>query len=138
VASYYNESSPETGFSDWGTPEEGRSALSNFLSSLTGKILWLGFFVGITFGVGYYLFSKDVLTRNSALMEKRIMLEEENLRLEEENRQLEARLDRLQNDPGYLEDEARKKLGLVRPDEVIFRLADEPELTDEDIREQLN
>jgi cell division protein FtsB len=83
-------------------------------------------------------FTEDVLTRNSGLMEKKKTLEEENLRLEEENRQLAARLDRLRSDPGYLEDEARRKLGLVRPDEIVFRLAEEPELADEGSRGPLN
>jgi cell division protein FtsB len=88
--------------------------------------------------MGYLIFSEEGLVHGSGLTEKKRSLEEENLRLEEENRQLAARIERLRNDPRYLEDEARKKLGLVRPDEIIFRLAEEPVLTDEEVREQLD
>jgi cell division protein FtsB len=87
--------------------------------------------------IGYIFLSEAGLVKSSGLMEKKALLEQENLRLEEENRQLEVRLERIRNDPGYLEDEARKKLGLVRPDEIIYRLAEEPELSDEELRGQL-
>jgi cell division protein FtsB len=82
-------------------------------------------------------FSDEGLVRSTGLIAIKNSLEADILRLEDENRQLAARLERLRNDPRYLEDEARKKLGLVRPDEIIFRLAQEPDLSDEEVREQL-
>ena len=89
--------------------------------------------------IGAHLaFSDEGFVRGSGLDGAKRLLEAENLRLEEENRQLTARLERIWADTGYLEDEARKKLGLVRPDEIIFRLAEEPELSDEEVREKLD
>jgi cell division protein FtsB len=118
------------------------SEKSKFLSfsfrNVSGKIFWFAFLLIVVAVIGYLFFSENGLARNAGLMEKKIMLEADNLRLEEENRQLSARLERIRNDSGYLEDEARKKLGLVRPDEIIFRLAEEPELTDDEVKEQLD
>ena len=37
------------------------------------------------------------------------------------------KIDRIKNDSRFIQDEARKKLGLIRPDETIYRLKDEPE-----------
>jgi cell division protein FtsB/cell division protein DivIC len=87
--------------------------------------------------LGYVFLSEEGLARNSGLREKKVVLEAEILRLEEENRQLTARQERLMNDPHFQEDEARRKLGLVREDEIIYRLAEEPDLTDEEVKEQL-
>jgi cell division protein FtsB len=114
------------------------SNLWSFFSSFSGKIFWVGFLLTVIAVIGYLFFSEDGLARNDSLTEKKVMLEADNLRLEEENRQLSARLERIRNDPGYLEDEARKKLGLVRPDEIIFRLAEEPELSDNEVKAQLD
>lgn len=47
--------------------------------------------------------------------------------LEEENRALMNEIDRLRNDPAYIETIARKHLNLVREDEVIFRFRKEGE-----------
>lgn len=43
--------------------------------------------------------------------------------LEQENRRLVAEMDRLQTDPTYLERVARRKLGLTRKGEVIYKVA---------------
>jgi cell division protein FtsB len=58
--------------------------------------------------------------------------------LEEENRLLLARLERLNTDLAFLESQARKKLRLVRQDEIIYRLAEEPDLTEEELRQHLD
>ncbi len=44
--------------------------------------------------------------------------------VEERNRSLHEEIDRLLSDPGYLEFLARKHLGLVKPDETVFRRQD--------------
>jgi cell division protein FtsB len=48
-----------------------------------------------------------------------------------------ARIERFGQDPVFLEDEARRKLRLVRPGEVIYRLAEEPDLSDDEATERL-
>jgi cell division protein FtsB len=108
-------------------------------SFLARKVFWLGlFFVLILSFIGYIFLSDDGFARNSGLKEMRAGLEEENLRLEEENRQLLARLERLNTDLSFLESQARKKLRFVKSDEIIFRLAEEPDLTDDEVKRQLD
>lgn len=123
------------------SPMDGRIAAeggkTGLISTLGDKIPWCVSCLLILIMIGYVFLSDAGLVKSSGLMEKKALLEQENLRLEEENRQLEVRLERIRNDLGYLEDEARKKLGLVRPDEIIYRLAEEPELSDEELRGQL-
>ena len=46
---------------------------------------------------------------------------EANARLTQENVQLYRAIDRLQNDPVFVETIARRELGMIRPDEVIFK-----------------
>lgn len=112
--------------------------LASLLTVFSGKILWAVFLVLVLAIGGHLAFSDEGFVRSSGLEDTKKLLEAENLRLEEENRQLTARLERIRADPGYLEDEARKKLGLVRPDEIIFRLAEEPELSDEEVRVKID
>lgn len=55
-------------------------------------------------------------------MEKERNKYEEKIRqLEKENAQLLEEIDRLHNDKEYIESIARKELGLVREDEIIYR-----------------
>jgi cell division protein FtsB len=46
-----------------------------------------------------------------------------NARLTRENSQMYDIVGRLQNDTEYIEDIARQELGMVRPDEVIFKFS---------------
>jgi cell division protein FtsB len=45
----------------------------------------------------------------------------QNERLTRENLKMYRTIDRLQNDPAFIESVARQELGLVRPDELIFK-----------------
>ncbi|MDR2613360.1 MAG: septum formation initiator family protein [Deltaproteobacteria bacterium] len=117
--------------------EAGESLFGRLLrgtdSLLASRILWLGAFFALILGfIGYLFLSEDGFARTSGLKERKAALETENLRLEEENRQLLARLERLNTDLTFLESQARKKLRLVRSDEVIYRLAEEPDLSEEE------
>ncbi|MBK9239194.1 MAG: septum formation initiator family protein [Acidobacteria bacterium] len=48
------------------------------------------------------------------------------VQIEAENAALEAKIKRLRQDPQALEDFAREKLGLVKPDETLIILRDRP------------
>jgi cell division protein FtsB len=50
---------------------------------------------------------------------------EENARLTRENVKLYRTIDRLENDPAFVESVARHELGMVRPDELIFKFKSE-------------
>lgn len=47
----------------------------------------------------------------------------ENERLTQENLKMYRTIDRLANDPAFVESVARRELGMVRPDELIFKFA---------------
>ena len=44
----------------------------------------------------------------------------ENKRLGEENQALQTEINRLQNDPGYVEEKARKEYGMLKENEVLY------------------
>lgn len=46
---------------------------------------------------------------------------EENGRMTRENLKMYRTIDRLENDPAFIESIARQELGMVRPDELIFK-----------------
>ena len=79
----------------------------------------------------YLVVSADGFVRNTELKKEKEKLEAEIEALEDENRVLRQKLERLQTDPGYVEDEARKKLRLIRPGETIYRLSEEPDVSDQ-------
>ena len=57
------------------------------------------------------------------LQKTHMALVEGNARLTRENSQMYDIIGRLQNDPDYIENIARQELGMVRPDEVIFKFS---------------
>ena len=53
-------------------------------------------------------------------------IKEVNLRLEEENQKLKEEVKRLQSDKRYIEEIARKELGMVKEREIIYRFDSPP------------
>ncbi len=53
------------------------------------------------------------------------VLLEGNARLTHENLQMYRSVDRLQNDPSFVENIARQELGMIRSDELIFKFKNE-------------
>lgn len=79
----------------------------------------------------YLVLSADSLFRSNELEREKLKIEAEIEMYNDENRILEMQIERSKNDPAYIEDEARKKLRLVRPGETVYRLSEEPDLSDE-------
>ena len=101
----------------------------------------LALFVAVALSMLLYLtLSEDGFIKNRGLKTERELLLKDIERLEDENHILAGRLERLKNDPSYVEDEARKKLGLIRPGETVYRLSEEPDLSmpepDQEIQDQ--
>lgn len=90
-----------------------RKSLFLFLSAL---VVFLGLIL---------VYNDRGLMHLSRLCEEKEKLMWANEDLREENRRLVLKIQRIKKDPHYIEEEARKKLGLVRPDETIFRLKEE-------------
>jgi len=51
-------------------------------------------------------------------------IKDRNLKLEEENQKLKEEVKRLQSDKRYIEEIARKELGMVKEGEIIYRFED--------------
>lgn len=70
-------------------------------------ISWIVF--GPTGALKYYKITKDLETFRI-----------QNQELEEQNKALREEVDKLLNDPKYIEEIARKKYGLIKKNEIIF------------------
>ncbi len=79
----------------------------------------------------YLVISADGFFKSGELEREIQKLKAEIEALEDENRVLRQKEERSKTDPAYIEDEARKKLGLVRPGETVYRLSEEPDLSED-------
>lgn len=73
------------------------------------------------------LFGDNGLVELNRLRNTHRSMLETNAGLTQENVRLYRAIDRLQNDPGYVENIARRELGMVRPDEMIFKFKTTPQ-----------
>jgi cell division protein FtsB len=67
------------------------------------------------------MFSDSGLADYFKLKSDRDRLLQENERLKQENLSLYRTIERLKNDPAYIESIARKELGMIKKDEVILK-----------------
>jgi cell division protein FtsB len=68
----------------------------------------------------FSLFSDKGLSDYFELKSERDRLVIENIQLKEKNDELYRTIERLRNDPEYIESVARKELGMIKEDEVIL------------------
>jgi cell division protein FtsB len=85
------------------------------------QLLYIGVFLIVLLLVWVFL-----APRNSALHLFRVqkelkMIQTKNKALEEENAALRAEIDKLENDPAYLEEKARKDYGLIKKNELLYK-----------------
>ena len=69
----------------------------------------------------FTIFSEHGLMDLHLLKQERDSLHEANEKLARENLSLSVEIDRLENDPDYIEDVARRELGMIRKDELILK-----------------
>ena len=91
-------------------------------------VLTLGLLVAIVTVAASALVGSDGVKRLLLLRAERQELGEDAVRRLQDNAALRAEIARLRSDPKYLELLARERLGLVRPDEMVYRFlgADAP------------
>lgn len=68
----------------------------------------------------FSLFGDRGLSDFFVLKSERDRLQHENIQLKQENDTLYRTIERLRNDPQYIESVARKELGMIKKDEVIL------------------
>jgi cell division protein FtsB len=71
------------------------------------------------------LFGDNGLVELNRLRRTHQNLLNDNARLTQENLYMYRSIDRLQNDPSYVENIARQELGMIRSDELIFKFKDD-------------
>jgi cell division protein FtsB len=89
-----------------------------------GAAALVALIVGITALAGSAVLGSDGLTRLLRLRAERQELGEAAVERLQANAALRAEIERLRGDPKYLERLARKRLGLVKPDEMAYRFRD--------------
>ena len=89
-----------------------------------GAVLTLGLLVAIVTVAASALVGSDGVKRLLLLRAERQELGEAAVRRLQDNAALRAEIARLRSDPKYLEGLARERLGLVRPDEMVYRFLD--------------
>jgi len=70
----------------------------------------------------FIIFGENGLTDLYKLKTKKDNFSKKNEELKTENLSLYREIERLKNDPGYVEDVARKELGVIGKDEVIIKI----------------
>ena len=81
----------------------------------------------LALGVGYHVvFGQNGLTAYEKKKEDSKALAQQLEMLQQENDALKGHVERLQNDPGAIEHQAREELHYTRPGEVIVTLPTEP------------
>ena len=85
------------------------------------KILLLFAITGLCSLLLFIMFSDNGLSDLFKLRSQRDRLIQENIRLKRENLTLYRTIDRLKNDPAYIESIARSELGMIRKGEVILK-----------------
>lgn len=73
----------------------------------------------------FIVFGENGLTDLYKLKMKKDNLSKKSDELKKENLSLYREIERLKNDPGYVEDVARKELGVIGKDEVIIKIKKE-------------
>jgi cell division protein FtsB len=69
------------------------------------------------------VFGDDGLVDVHLLDKRKIGLEQKNEALNQENLSLYREIERLKHDPEYIENVARKELGVIGPDEIILKMS---------------
>ncbi len=77
----------------------------------------------------FIVFGENGLTDLYKLKIKKDSLSEKNEKLKKENLSLYREIERLKNDPGYVEDVARKELGVIGKDEVVIKVKPKPSVS---------
>jgi cell division protein FtsB len=84
------------------------------------KIIMAGFFIAMIGFLAAILFGDKGYKELRHLRAAHERLRQSNARLTQENLQVYRTIDRLKNDPLYVENVARRELGMIRADELIF------------------
>ena len=79
-------------------------------------------FLGFTLVLGVLIvFGEKGILHRVRLQKELVRMRETNRKMSEENERLKEEVRRLQTDKKYIEEIARKELGMVKDDEMVYR-----------------
>ena len=84
------------------------------------RIIILVLFLFLIFGFFTFFGDKGII-HLLRLQKELVRIKEANVKVEEENRKLREEVRRLQHEKRYIEEIARKELGLVKEGEIIYQ-----------------
>ncbi len=87
--------------------------------------LWMGIVIVLLFALAF--FGERGIMRTFRMLEYRAELQQRIDQLEADNRELRQEVERLRNDYFYLEGLARKNLGMVKEDELVYQFPRTPD-----------
>ena len=96
------------------------------------KIAFYGVVILLCLYLGQIVFGNQGFFDLRQLQHKLATLKKENTKLEEKNQELYRTVQRLKNDPEYLEHIARQELQMIGEDEVVFKFRDNREEKNKD------
>lgn len=85
--------------------------------------------------IGIFLMAIHMLFDNKGILDllrvrrDQLLLVKQNAKIRNKNRTLYREIDRLNNDPEYLEEVVRKETQMVRPGEIVVRMKDKRKAT---------
>lgn len=89
----------------------------------TREKIILSFALLVLFGLLFFvMFGENGLADLNLLRQEQRRLLDKNQQLEQENLSLYREIDRLKTDLSYIENVARQELGMVKAEEIIFKL----------------
>jgi cell division protein FtsB len=84
----------------------------------------LGFLIALLF---FIVFSERGLADFNMMKKERDRLQDQNRQITHDNLTLGVEIDRLKNDPSYIESVARKDFGMIGQDEIVVKPQRPPE-----------
>jgi len=96
------------------------SMLHKFSNREKQQLSYVGLFLGLLLLLWIVFAPNRGIVALYKAKKEIMMLEEENKRLAGENKVLQEEINRLQDDPAYLEEKARKEYGMLKENEVLY------------------
>ncbi len=87
------------------------------------RVLIIVLVILLVFGIFTFLGEKGIFSLFH-LQKEVARIKEKNVKLEEENQKLREEVKRLQTDRRYIEEIARKELGMIKEGEIIYQFDD--------------
>ena len=102
----------------------------------TKTLMNIGFTVVVLLLIGSIFFGQNGITKIGKMRDEERKIAAELNRFKGENEKLKQEIDRLKHDPAYIESIARRDFGMVKKDELVFKILKDKDKDDEEKNEK--